>query len=81
MKLNLFKPILKYALFAIILANLTACGTIINLSQGDYAVYGGVRNDLSAIQNGGAFGILAVIDLPLSFVLDTLILPVTLSKE
>lgn len=74
------KFIVKAACLAILIINLTACGTIINLTQGNYAVYGGVRNDFSAIQEGGVLGILAVIDLPLSFVFDTLLLPVTLSQ-
>lgn len=60
--------------------NLTACGTIISLTEGNYAVYGGVMLDFSTIQAGGLLSVLAVIDLPLSFVLDTLVLPVTLSQ-
>lgn len=80
MKQSIIRIMVKFCLFAIILGNLTACGTIINLVQGDYAVYGGVRNDFSAIQDGGILGVLAVIDLPLSFVFDTLLLPVSLSQ-
>lgn len=72
--------LIKYSGLAILLVNLTACGTIINLGKGDYTVYGGVRNDFNVIQDGGVLGVLAVLDLPLSFVFDTLILPVTLSK-
>lgn len=72
--------LIKYSGLAILLVNLTACGTIINLGKGDYTVYGGVRNDFNVIQEGGVLGVLAVLDLPLSFVFDTLILPVTLSK-
>lgn len=80
MKQSIIRIMVKFCLFAIILGNLTACGTIINLAQGNYAVYGGVRNDFSAIQDGGILGVLAVIDLPLSFVFDTLLLPVSLSQ-
>ena len=80
MKQGTSKKVYKFICFAIIWMNLTACGTIINLSKGDYSVYGGVKNDFSAIQNGSVLGVLAVIDLPLSFAFDTLLLPVTLSK-
>ena len=72
--------LIKYSGLVILLVNLTACGTIINLGKGDYTVYGGVRNDFNVIQDGGVLGVLAVLDLPLSFVFDTLILPVTLSQ-
>lgn len=71
---------LKLAAFAFYLLNLTACGTIVSLSEGDKSVYGGVQKDFAAIQEGGFFSILAVVDLPLSFVLDTLMLPVTLTQ-
>ena len=80
MKRETSKKVYKFICFAIIWMNLAACGTIINLSKGDYTVYSGVKNDFSAIQNGGILGVLAVIDLPLSFAFDTLFLPVTLSK-
>lgn len=72
--------LIKYSGLVILLVNLTACGTIINLGKGDYAAYGGVRNDFNVIQDGGVLGVLAVLDLPLSFVFDTLILPVTLRQ-
>lgn len=60
--------------------SLTGCGTIISLSEQDYSVYAGVTKDFNAIQDGGIIAVLAVIDLPLSFVLDTLVLPITLSQ-
>lgn len=60
--------------------NLTACGTVLSLVEKDYSVYSGVSKDFHAMQEGGVFAVLAVIDLPLSFVLDTLMLPVTLSQ-
>lgn len=72
--------LLKILSLAILSQNLTACGTIISLTEGDYSVYAGVSKDLETIQNGGILSIPAVVDLPLSFVLDTLILPVTLSQ-
>ncbi|WGE32488.1 YceK/YidQ family lipoprotein [Actinobacillus genomosp. 2] len=71
---------LKFIAIVIFSQNLTACGTIISLTEGDYSVYSGVTKDFKAIQNGGILSIPAVVDLPLSFVLDTLILPVTLSQ-
>ncbi|WP_226396188.1 YceK/YidQ family lipoprotein [Haemophilus sp. Marseille-Q0026] len=80
MKRETSKKVYKLICFTILWMNLTACGTIINLSKGDYTVYSGVKNDFSAIQNGGVLGVLAVLDLPLSFAFDTLLLPVTLSK-
>lgn len=80
MKQKIIKKIAQGVCLAFLFGNLTACGTIINLSKGNYAVYGGVQNDFSAIQNGGVIGILAVVDLPLSFVFDTLLLPVTLNQ-
>ncbi|MDD0823049.1 YceK/YidQ family lipoprotein [Mannheimia sp. AT1] len=61
--------------------NLSACGTMISLVEKDYSVYAGVTKNFYAIQEGGIIAVLAVIDLPLSFVLDTLMLPVTLSHE
>lgn len=59
---------------------LTGCGTVLSMMENDYTIYAGVSRDFNAIQEGGVFSILAVIDLPLSFVLDTLLLPVTLSQ-
>lgn len=53
---------------------------MISLTEKNYRVYAGVTNDFQAMQEGGVLAVLAVIDLPLSFVLDTLLLPVTLSQ-
>lgn len=74
------KQISKCLTLAFFIGNLTACGTIASLAESDYSVYAGVGKDFQAIQEGGIFSILAVIDLPLSFVLDTLMLPVTLTR-
>ncbi|OOR99316.1 hypothetical protein B0187_06045 [Haemophilus paracuniculus] len=76
----MLKTWLKLTLLAVFCLNLTACGTIVSLSNGDYSVYAGVGKDFEVMQQGEIVGVLAVIDLPLSFVLDTLMLPVTLSK-
>ncbi|EXI61701.1 hypothetical protein MHD_05275 [Mannheimia granulomatis] len=70
----------RTAILLYLVLNLTACGTIISLVEQDYSVYAGVTKDFYAMQEGGIFAILAVIDLPLSFVLDTLMLPVTLTQ-
>ena len=80
MKAKVINKIFKLCCIVIAVSNLTACGTMINLAQGDFNVYGGVRNDLSVIQAGGVLGVLAIVDLPLSFMLDTLLLPITLSQ-
>lgn len=71
---------LKGLFLAFCLTNLTACGTIISLSKNDYRPYAGVRQDFKVIENGSLLSVVAVIDLPLSFVLDTLMLPMTLSQ-
>lgn len=71
---------IKWTLIAFCLSQLTACGTLISLSESDYGIYAGVSRDFQAMQNGGVLSVLAVIDLPLSFVFDTLLLPVTLSQ-
>lgn len=70
----------KCLFFALCLCSLTGCGTIFSLMESDYAVYAGVSRDFDAIRDGGMLSVLAVIDLPLSFVLDTLLLPVTLTR-
>lgn len=70
----------KFFALLYLVFNLTACGTIISLSENDYRVYAGVTKDFQTMQNGGILAVLAVIDLPLSFVLDTLMLPVALSQ-
>lgn len=70
----------KIVVLLCLILHLSACGTIISLVEKDYGVYAGVTNDFQAIQKGGVLAVLAVIDLPMSFVLDTLFLPVTLSQ-
>lgn len=72
--------LISFRVFTIfyITLNLSACGTMISLIEKDYKIYAGVTRDIYAIQEGGIIAIFAVIDLPLSFVLDTLMLPITL---
>lgn len=74
-----FRLILKLLFLAFCCMQLTACGTIMTISEGNRQVYAGVRYDLGVIEDGGVLGVLAVVDLPLSFILDTLLLPVALN--
>lgn len=74
------KTACKWIFALLMLSQISGCGTIASLIENDYAVYAGVMKDFSMIQNGGVFGVLSVIDLPLSFIMDTLLLPVTLSQ-
>lgn len=74
------KKYFQLLFFAIFTLNLTACGTIMSITDGDLSVYSGAKKDLEVLQSGGILSIFATIDLPLSFVLDTLMLPVTLSR-
>jgi uncharacterized protein YceK len=73
---------------SICLLLLSGCGTIYDLQRGP-RVYGGFREDISEVgfgfrenQHEGIaklMGIVAVLDTPFSLVLDTLLLPVTLT--
>ncbi|QIW16686.1 hypothetical protein A4G20_10280 [Pasteurellaceae bacterium RH1A] len=75
------KPLLKLTLLAGFCLNLTACGTILSAtSEQGLSIYSGTQRDFQALQAGGVTAVLAALDLPLSFALDTLLLPVTLSK-
>lgn len=76
----MYTTLFKRLCLAIFCLNLTACGSILSITESNYTPYAGVTKDFHAIQSGGVVGVLAVIDLPLSFVLDTLMLPVTLSQ-
>ena len=69
---------------------LTGCQTIGSLVEGKQGelIYGGAQRDIRYIRQGGAghveslfFVILSLIDLPLSFVLDTVFLPITIPWE
>ncbi|QGM80460.1 YceK/YidQ family lipoprotein [Otariodibacter oris] len=72
-----------YRLMVVILGvlSLSGCGTILSFTANDYTPYAGVSRDFSFIQEGGIVSVVAVVDLPLSLVLDTLFLPVTLSQK
>ncbi|OOF54559.1 hypothetical protein BKK56_09305 [Rodentibacter genomosp. 2] len=54
------------ALFA-----LSGCGTVVKLVSQDYTAYAGVAYDLEMAKQWGV----PILDLPLSFLLDTVLLP------
>lgn len=58
------------------------CGTISDMTKGEdgQRIYGGVRHDAGMIGSGNqqAARVLGVLDFPFSFILDTVLLPVTL---
>ncbi|AAP96138.1 hypothetical protein A6046_07865 [[Haemophilus] ducreyi] len=74
------KSFLKKIVLALCSVYLTACGTVVSLAERDYRVYGGVKRDFETIQEGTLWSMAAVVDVPLSFVLDTLVLPLTLTQ-
>ena len=67
----------------IFLCTFSACGTIISLTveksldskQERPLIYSGIRWDLNAVEN---LGPLVILDMPLSVVLDTVLLPLTI---
>ena len=65
--------------WAALLAMLGGCGTIKDLGDAGPRVYGGTRSDLDFIEHGACKmpGVCCLPDLPLSFALDTAIIPVT----
>lgn len=71
------------ALICFLLLFVPGCGTMYQFDAGP-AIYGGVQMDLyvfyetqkSALTSEFWFGVLAILDIPFSFVLDTLILPI-----
>lgn len=75
------------ALLAALLIPITGCGTIANVATTPHgpAIYGGIVFDVgltdssSGSKGGGA--LFGVLDFPLSLVLDTVTLPVTLLCE
>lgn len=60
--------------------NLSACGTVLSLMENDYTPYAGVAKDLGYMREQGVFSFIVIIDLPLSFAFDTLLLPITLTQ-
>ncbi|OOF85018.1 hypothetical protein BKG93_05545 [Rodentibacter ratti] len=63
----------KIALILTALFALSGCGTVVKLADPsqDYTAYAGVAYDLEMAQKWG----LPILDLPLSFLLDTVLLP------
>lgn len=72
----------RAGLTAVLLAFLTGCGSIINFVEGPQ-VYGGTQYDWHHFRHpGDLFSMtFAMYDLPFSFALDTLLLPVTMLIE
>lgn len=68
----------KIILIFITLSTLSGCGTIVKLVDPteSYSAYAGAAYDLEMAQEWG----LPILDLPLSFLLDTVLLPYTLTK-
>lgn len=66
-------------LFTLLCPLFSGCGTVVSLLEQDYSVYSGVRRDLAVIHNDSIFSLVAIVDLPLSFIFDTLLLPLTLT--
>lgn len=85
---------LAIASLLLLTSALTSCGTVFQLSakSGTYDshIYGGVRFDFEVVDlaldwrgsdgvlSTAVFGLYVILDLPLSFVADTLLLPVTI---
>lgn len=69
------------AFVLVVALSLTGCGSVMNLLC-DNKVYGGVANDLNDLSSETAgYKALTVVDLPLSFVVDTVTLPYTLPSH
>lgn len=68
----------KIILIFIAFSTLSGCGTIVKLVDPteSYSAYAGATYDLEMAQEWG----LPILDLPLSFLLDTVLLPYTLTK-
>lgn len=71
-----------------ILASATGCGTIINLAKGPVRINGGARLDVHLIGEPEIHGqfvwpflLFGIFDLPLSAVLDTVLLPLTIPLD
>lgn len=73
------RPRFAAVLFALLLVVHPGCGTVVALASGTHrTAYGGVRLDVYTIRSWrGAYKILPFVDLPLSFALDTALLPIT----
>lgn len=70
------RAVIRLSLFACLVPVLAGCGTLANTfePEPENKIYVGVRADLGAVGHGG------LLDLPFSFVLDTLLLPYTIPK-
>lgn len=65
----------------------SGCGTIFDLTgrdppcSGGRQIYGGMLLDIDYMEAGGLATFFFLLDLPLSFVADTLLLPITIPRE
>ncbi|MGV6988281.1 YceK/YidQ family lipoprotein [Testudinibacter sp. P80/BLE/0925] len=72
----------KYLYFCVLFGfclNLSGCGTIVSLinQTQPYSAYAGVKYDYEMAQRWG----LPILDIPLSFILDTALLPYALAQD
>lgn len=74
------RTLYKWSFLLLIILNLSACGTVLSLMENDYTPYAGVAKDLGYMHEQGVFSFIVIIDLPLSFAFDTLLLPITLTQ-
>ncbi len=85
LRTRLSSTLLASALLGCFLVSLTGCGTLVSLSGKQdppppRQVYGGVRYNLYEIKNKTVYPFLKtanVLDMPLSAILDTVLLPAT----
>ena len=73
------KTFLFYPALLLLSLNLTACGTVVKLVDPTetYRPYAGVKYDFAMAKQWG----LPILDLPLSFLLDTALLPYALTQS
>ena len=72
--------IFKTIVALIVIMAIAGCGTIISRTPGpmqsqNAGIYNGVRTDLSMIQSDNDMGVVAALDVPLSIVTDSVLLP------
>ena len=63
------------AIFLAVAMLTSGCGTVQTVSSGDFSPYAGTELDLWIAEHYDGDSVLAVLDTPFSFVLDTLLFP------